>query len=184
MANAKQQDNGGKEVKVQKIVWAKGIDFHGKQRNETQGDAFGRYQRTVALHPPEGNPIVLQRDGAPTSAIPTFQRQLVKLCVAALMTPHTQKGWNYLDSLSLNLADAEGTSFMTKIADEGWNIEIAYGSGKRVTRLFTPVKAMLGTLASLSDIHAATVAKYPPEVAADAKEEEAVAVVEEVAIVL
>ena len=166
-------------VAVKAIRWAR--SGWSKQKNEGQNDTMGGYQGYVALVKPDGTRIVIQEKGKPTKAIPTFQRQLIKVTVAAWFTSNTSKGDMFLDTISLNLKAEEDTAFLAKLGADGWSIDTRYGAKRK---LYTTFANYLGVLGLLSEARTSTLAQYPPEVDEASGPEVDETVVEEVGLVL
>jgi hypothetical protein len=155
---------------------------YSKQRNEDQNDTMGRYQKRVVLIDPNGKEYVIQKDGKPTNVLSTYQRMLIKAMVAASFTVRTDKGSMFLNSIALNLKDAESTGFIEKLANEGWKIDAAYGAGPSL--IHTDFSTFFGALANWAKLLEDTRKQYPPtegDPKDPVKDEE---VIEEVQLVL
>jgi hypothetical protein len=152
------------KVEVRTLKWPQSL--YGKQHSKSQGDTFGSYQKYVALvnlddKGKEIRRVSIQSDGKPvTGSVPTFQRQMIKLLVAAFFTQGTTKGEGFSDAVALNLVG--NLDWLSKLFD-GWYIDAGYGAptSERTRRMWGAVKDLVTIAQAGNNVRNATVAKYP-----------------------
>jgi hypothetical protein len=158
------------KVEVRNLKWPQSL--YGKQHAENQADTLGSYQKTVSLvqvddKGKETKRVTIQADGKPVStAIPTYQRQMIKLLVATFFTLGTTKGEGFADAVALNLAS--NLDWISKLL-EGWYVDASYGAptSDRTRKVWASVKDLVQVAQAGTSIRNSTVAKYP--VAEEAK---------------
>jgi hypothetical protein len=157
------------KVQLKKLVWAAG--GYDKYHNEGQADSMGGYQQEVNLVFPEVKKdgkvvtaekvIAIQTKGKPTNAIPTSQRQFLKLMVALVETAGDKKGGFFADSFALNMKD--NADWVGKLAESGVCLDEVYGNpaGKSAARRFVSIKTLLSVCSGLTAMRQSTLSRYP-----------------------